>query len=297
LSARAVAQHAWRFGAKQILLFVRTPQRAADLMALAPDLTLTPPAQHLADGGLTLVGWEQPVRAAQAGDVVYVAAYVQRTGGAGGVLELRLGEQSVARTDVPAGTGLLRLEWSIQIPAQVAGASVPWRVRLGSKEAIEGHLRVQTSPAAVPLTVTPQHAVAFTFGQPPAVQLLGYDLSQTQDTLRVTLYWQALQTQPTSLKVFVHLEDGAGHVLAQRDDYPVAGTRPTTSWRVGETLVDAYAITLTPQVETGTYALTVGLYDPVTGERLGPVLEQAGLAQVNEQAVLERVQVPASGNE
>ncbi len=291
LGERAAARKEWRYGLKRLLLFARTPERADRLLQLAPGLAPAPPRTQVSDDGLSLVGWEQPVRNAQVGDVVHVAAYVARRD-SGGEIRLSLGQQQVARTEIPSGQGLLRLEWSMQILPEAVGAAVPWRVQLGSAQAIESWMRVRGLPAVTQPPAAPQHAVAFTLGEPPAVRLVGYDLARTEGNLRVTLYWRAVERLPLSLKVFVHLEDDQGHVVAQRDDYPVQGARPTTSWQPGEVIVDAYDIALTSATPAGSFALSVGLYDLVTGQRLGPVFDQAGQVQPNAQAVLGRVQIP-----
>jgi hypothetical protein len=71
--------------------------------------------------------------------------------------------------------------------------------------------------------------------------------------------------------VFVHVLDQTGAVIAQHDDFPVRGARPTTTWQPSETIVDSYEVPIPPTVRPGTYALELGFYDPSTGERLGPV--------------------------
>ena len=104
--------------------------------------------------------------------------------------------------------------------------------------------------------------------------------------MRVTLYWQALDTPPLSYKVFTHLVNASGQVVAQRDDFPVRGTRPTTTWVPDETVVDTYDIPLPPDLATGQYTLVVGFYDPTTNNRLGPVKDHADVPQADDQLPL-----------
>ena len=45
-------------------------------------------------------------------------------------------------------------------------------------------------------------------------------------------------------------------------------TRPTTGWAAGEVIVDPYEIPVHPDAPPGRYVIEIGMYDPVTGERL-----------------------------
>jgi hypothetical protein len=125
------------------------------------------------------------------------------------------------------------------------------------------------------------------------VALLGYDvvpLVKAGDSMALTLYWQAQREMDTSYKVFVHLYDGEGGILTQRDSLPGLGARPTSAWEKGETLADRYYVPIGSDVPAGRYQLAVGMYDPQTGERLatfGPDGER--LAQ--DRILLGRVEV------
>ncbi len=60
------------------------------------------------------------------------------------------------------------------------------------------------------------------------------------DILRITLHCRALSRIDEDYKVFIHLLDEDGNLLAQRDSQPLAGARPMTSWDEGEELQDNY---------------------------------------------------------
>jgi hypothetical protein len=69
-------------------------------------------------------------------------------------------------------------------------------------------------------------------------------------------------------KVFVHLLDAAGQLVAQHDSEPVSGQRPTSTWKPGESIIDRHGVLLPDDLAPGEYQLVVGLYDPATGNRL-----------------------------
>ena len=118
-----------------------------------------------------------------------------------------------------------------------------------------------------PLTET---GVGIAFGDPAWVRLNGYGLpQQTQPggSLLVALEWESLRPVSLDYRVFVHLLDGDGNKLAQRDGQPVLWLRPTSGWRPGEHIVDRYGLLLPDDLPPGEYVVAVGLYDPQAGER------------------------------
>jgi hypothetical protein len=99
-----------------------------------------------------------------------------------------------------------------------------------------------------------------------SVRLLGYESTREEQTLNVTLYWQAEDRLEEDYNVFVHVGMPNEPPLADAGGVPASWTRPTTSWRPGEVIADEYAIPLT-DVPSGQYALMVGFYEPDTGQR------------------------------
>jgi 4-amino-4-deoxy-L-arabinose transferase-like glycosyltransferase len=99
--------------------------------------------------------------------------------------------------------------------------------------------------------------------------------AQTGGVLPLTLLWQALEEIDADYKVFVHLVEVEGQLAAQRDSEPVGGSRPTSTWAVGEPIKDRVGLLLPADVPPGLYELVVGMYDPATLERL-PVRDADG---------------------
>lgn len=103
------------------------------------------------------------------------------------------------------------------------------------------------------------------------IRLSGYGFTAETHTggeLLLALRWEALQSVPENYHVFVHLLDQEGDRLAQRDGQPVQWLRPTSTWQPGEEIIDRYGLLLSPDIAPGEYTLAVGLYHPVTGQRL-----------------------------
>jgi len=93
--------------------------------------------------------------------------------------------------------------------------------------------------------------------------------------IRLDLEWQADEPVPVPYKVFVHLLDGAGRVVSQRDSEPLDGQRPTTTWTPGEPVADRYGLLLPTDLPAGDYRIVLGLYDPESGERAPACCPQA----------------------
>ena len=113
-------------------------------------------------------------------------------------------------------------------------------------------------------------AVAQTFSQTdqPLITLTGLtQLPITNNQLPLTLLWRAAAEMPTSYRVFIHLVNADGQILAQADGEPANWSRPTTGWVPGEYILDAHALTLPPELPPDA-SLRIGLYDPATGQRL-----------------------------
>ena len=127
------------------------------------------------------------------------------------------------------------------------------------------------------------------------VSLVGFELLdetvEPNQILRLTLQWSAVRRPSEDYVVLVHLLDDEGRLMAQHDGRPVGGSRPTTSWQVGETVDDRHGLLIPPGTPPGEYGLVAGMYLPATGERL-PVLEAQG--ETGEDSVfLTRIKVVA----
>ena len=130
-------------------------------------------------------------------------------------------------------------------------------------------------PNQLPQEITDQAAsVRFAEG----IVLHGYETAVNQDTLGVTLWWEATAPLTASYTVFVQLLDSEGQYLLGADAPPVNGDYPTSMWDAGDIIDDPHIFFGTADLPNGAYQLAFGLYDPVSGARVP--LENGGDAVV-----------------
>ncbi len=87
-------------------------------------------------------------------------------------------------------------------------------------------------------------------------------------TLRLTLYWEALAAPQAERTVSVRVEDTTGALVAQYDSQPVQASRPTSWWQPGWRLRDVYYLTVGPGAAPGPASLDLVLYDSFSQERV-----------------------------
>jgi hypothetical protein len=106
------------------------------------------------------------------------------------------------------------------------------------------------------------------------MRLLGYEVQRpTPEQLNITLYWRGEQRMADDYKVFVHVfNQDTGIPVAQDDAMPHRGGFPTRFWAPGDLIVDHISINLA-QAPAGEFGLAIGVYDPLTQERLPLTIE------------------------
>jgi hypothetical protein len=160
----------------------------------------------------------------------------------------------------------------VYVPATLDDGDYALAIQLGEAQAIIGTMQIDAPDRdfAAPDVETPS-AAAWTNG----IRLHGYDLVRTGEAggPALTLYWSPDAPLDTSLRVFVHLLDADGRIIAQFDELPARGSRPTPGWLPGEFVRDTYAFAA-PDVPAT--ALRLGWYDPLTGARVPLAEETAG---------------------
>ena len=95
------------------------------------------------------------------------------------------------------------------------------------------------------------------------IRLAGYEV--VNGGQRVTLYWTPLATIPVNYAISVRLWQGGELIKGEdepliQDHQPVWNTYPTSCWRPGEFIADAYTFSLPPQTQAD--QLQVVIYQP-----------------------------------
>lgn len=149
-----------------------------------------------------------------------------------------------------------------RLPAQGAGGAPMELVTLGK---IKVESRQQGTLQA------PNPVNADLDGQ---ITLAGYETDASDSgiapgqNMDVTLYWEAQLGVTEDYTVFVHLTAPPGHPHAQDDGQPRNGTYPTSSWDVGEVVLDTHTLRVPNNLAQGDYSLVAGMYVLETGVRL-----------------------------
>jgi serine/threonine protein kinase len=105
-----------------------------------------------------------------------------------------------------------------------------------------------------------------------SIVLIAFDLERDTysvgETIPLTLYWMATSVQRQDFNVFVHLVKD-GQMIAQQDNPPVQGARPTSGWVPEELIRDSYALVIPANAGPGTYWVQVGMYNQ--GQQRQPI--------------------------
>ncbi len=122
-------------------------------------------------------------------------------------------------------------------------------------------------------------AVALPIGD--AITLNGFTLSATAlspgDILQITLFWETAVPLDERYKIFLHLVNENGELIAQRDSEPGGGLNLTTNWPPGETMIDNHGILVPANAPKGSYQLLLGLYPLSDPNGRLPIQTNAGV--------------------
>jgi hypothetical protein len=116
------------------------------------------------------------------------------------------------------------------------------------------------------------------------------DRTASDDSLSVTLYWQATGSVSRDYTVFVHLSSPEGELVAQHDSPPLL---PTSLWIPGGQVIDAHALVLPADLPPDEYQIRLGLYHWPDVERV-PVVASSDLIEANSALLLGYVSLSSS---
>lgn len=115
------------------------------------------------------------------------------------------------------------------------------------------------------------------------LQLLGVELDSDSENLDLLSYWRVEAAPEGSLKIFIHLLDEAGNMVAQHDGLDVQPGALTA----GDEFAQLHTIPLPPDLEAGLYGLQIGVYEVANGRRL----EVATAVQSTDRILLNLVEI------
>ncbi|MBC8253537.1 MAG: hypothetical protein H8E35_05860, partial [Ardenticatenia bacterium] len=126
------------------------------------------------------------------------------------------------------------------------------------------------------LVEIPPTAAGLSQPTPGRLPLADYGAPEPGDTLHLLITFQATRPFHRDLKLFVHLLDSSGQMVAQADPLAGAGADPdlpgtdypTSRWDPGRLIVVDVPIVVPADAATGPYWVNFGLYDDETLARL-----------------------------
>jgi len=184
------------------------------------------------------------------------------------------GETYVTRADLRLPAGELPPELSLTVRPVLEGASEQsddGRVYLERMVTTGGVSQVE--PGEAPHTRQEVFA--------SELRLLGHEVSpdviKPGDSFAIDLYWEVLEKPPADYTVFIHVLDDRDELVTQFDRPAGGGTAPTSTWRTGQTLRDAYPLALPEGIGTGTYTVRMGMYAWPSMERIPVSVEGRAL--------------------
>ena len=105
----------------------------------------------------------------------------------------------------------------------------------------------------------PDRELSVTFTFENGLRLDRARLSSTalnaSDPICVELQWSTTSQLPADYTVFVHVLDQNGQLVAQSDLQPGGGYVPSSSWSIGQPIIDRHGVVLPPALTPGTYQI------------------------------------------
>jgi hypothetical protein len=186
-----------------------------------------------------------------------------------GQYDVYVNNQFVDRNWIPAMPGYW-LTVTTRIPSHLINSD-ELKIRIESDIPDQGYYAPAVHTviwgALEPDVFTGQAIATFQDGAIQLVDAFLGDISNSEN-LSVDFTWYTDGSAQGDYKVFVHILDEKGEIVAQSDGYPGHGTLPPGNWLPGN-LEDQMTVNL-DGVPPGLYRVAIGFYNPYTFERLIP---------------------------
>jgi 4-amino-4-deoxy-L-arabinose transferase-like glycosyltransferase len=139
-----------------------------------------------------------------------------------------------------------------------------WLSRNTYKAGEDWYGSVRLATYAVPARVAdvPDRRVGARLGD--CIWLDGYSLltpsAAPGDIVQLALFWHADAPVAERYKVFVHVVDPSGAIVAQTDREPGGDLLPTNTWQPHQPIVDQYGVALPSDAANAVYSIVIGMY-------------------------------------
>jgi hypothetical protein len=114
-----------------------------------------------------------------------------------------------------------------------------------------------------------RQALPFPLAFGDRLSMRGYTYHRRQDVLQVVTYWQVLDEKTSPLAIFVHVLDPANTVRAGWDGLYVS----TDGWQPRDIFVHLHTLPLPADLDAPAARIEIGVYSPVTLQRLPLVID------------------------
>jgi hypothetical protein len=171
---------------------------------------------------------------------------------------------------------IVKVETSIEVPA--FSPSVDYRLELGFYDPASSEVLktkdsdrvvfepIKLAPETVPF---PKETTTCQYDFADQLSLRGYKVDVNgRESLTVITYWQALSEIRKDNLVSILLLDQNGQVVAQKQAAPGIKAYPTSAWPQNQTIVDFQWLQLPPNLQAGTYRLSIGIMDQQSAQML-----------------------------
>ncbi|RME70535.1 MAG: serine/threonine-protein kinase [Chloroflexi bacterium] len=169
-------------------------------------------------------------------------------------------------------------EWSVERPGTVISQDPP-----------PGSLVANQTLVTLVVSSGARIQVGANFGG--QILLTAYEIPRLQfrpgEAIDLTFFWQATTPPAEAYHLFVYLTTPQGGIVSQVEGPPLGGTRPTSTWNIGEVIVDPYRLPIPPTTIAGDYQVRVGFLNPQTRIRL-PILDPGRAEEDNLGALILR---------
>lgn len=144
-----------------------------------------------------------------------------------------------------------------------------------------------------PASVAPLTSLGYTFDETLALDAITLTPGRLVSGQEVTmeLRWRVLRQPAADYTLFAHVIDAGGQQIGGNDQPLTDGYYPSGLWEPGEVITHVQRLSLPPLLPSSTVEIRVGLYEPVSGQRL-PLHDNANLRVRDDSVVAAVIDTP-----